>query len=625
MLNQGERLFNTPKHLQEMTGEKHKHLLFQTGKSKQGSILNINWHEFTYGMQMFCHKTVNEKLNAELFSPWSPKANSYGRTKECVDSTALIVFDLDKIDTMDVRVVSDWCLPYANFVHTTFSHGMDGKGCFRAYIPLEQPIPIDVYQRVHGQILNNLPEIRARIDSSSSDMARCFFLPSCPPESKQLAGYAMSLMGIHAPIQNSIQSIGNISPLNTQSTSMLSMAPASQGSRNKDLASYAGKAYSKGLTPDKFINEAIRWGLACMPPMDLDEIESVVHSMWQTNLRNNPIQQIKHSKVGKYLRTADELKNDPPLEWAVRGVLPSNGLGAIYGAPSSGKTFLALDLAFAVAAGRSWFANPVLQKPVAYVALEGSHGIRQRIQAWEKANKTTTPKNLVFVTSPVSVEDDQSWQDLTNEIQETLGNGAIVFIDTLNRASPTADENTSASMGKIIDSGKKMSDAINGFVMFVHHAGKDASRGLRGHSSLLAALDTVIKVTSSNKQRVWSIEKSKDSEIGNCRAFELETVNLGTQDSWGITHTSCVISQGLLKPVLKQIRGKNQLSILELVKEMLFTDPSRNISTEELVNEASKILSLVKPKRCKERAKDAIQALIKSEHLILTNGYITTN
>ena len=619
-------MFKVPEYIQGTSGEKNNHLIFQNGKSRLGSVVSVNWNEFAYNMQMSCHKTVTDKLNAELFSPWSPKANFTGRTKECVESTALIVFDLDKIETPDLETVSSWCMPYANFIHTTFSHGVDGKGCFRIYIPLEQPIPIELYQDIHQRVLSSLPEIKDRVDSSSSDIARCFFLPSCPPETKKLAGYAMNLLGIHVPIVNSTQSIVNTALLNKkQPSGIISPPSASEGSRNKDLASYAGKAYAKGLTPDTFIDEAIRWGSECIPPMDPNEVESVVNSMWQTHLRNNPIQPSNRPKAGRYLRSAEELKSDPPLEWAVRGVLPSNGIGAIYGAPSSGKTFLALDLAFAVATGKSWFANPALQKPVAYVALEGSHGIRQRIQAWEKANQTTTPKNLLFVTDSVSIEDEKSWEDLTNEIKQTLGNGAIVFIDTLNRASPTADENASASMGKIIESAKRMSDAINGFVMFVHHAGKDVSRGLRGHSSLLAALDTVIKVTTGNNQRVWAIEKSKDSETGICCAFELATIELNSQDSWGITHTSCTVNQGILKPEAKPIKGKNQKLVMAELLALQAEFATQEIPLDDLVTKVAGALDLCDPKRGMERSKDAIKGLVKSEHLNVANGYVKPN
>jgi hypothetical protein len=445
-------------------------------------------------------------------------------------------------------------------------------------------------------------------------------MPSCPKETKSLASFSMSFSEIYAsPMTKLFNSYDN------QTNSSFAPPPALQGNRNNLLASYAGKAYASGFTPQDFIQDALQWGVECQPPMDSEEIHSVVNSMWQTHKRNNPASMLNSSKPTKFLRTAEDLKNDPPLEWTVRGVLPANGIGAIYGLPSSGKTFLALDLAFAIATGKNWFGNPTIQRPVAYVALEGSHGIRQRMAAWEKSNSTTAPKNLYFVTATVSVEDELAWRALSKEISSTLGDGAIVFIDTLNRASPTADENTSASMGKIIEAAKYMANAIDGFVMFVHHAGKDAGKGLRGHSSLSAALDTVIKVISTTNQRVWSIEKSKDSEIGICNAFELNAVELGSKDMWGIAHTSCTVSQGILKPQSKPIKGKNQQQVINVLTEMLLDDSPEVITQSDLEIEVAKVLHLEDPKRAKERAKQAIASLVDSGHLLLTNGGITPN
>jgi hypothetical protein len=608
-------IFNIPNHLQKLSGSKNDHLIFKSANSKIGTPVRLNWHELTYNLQSACHKVSPNKLDVELFSPWSPLENSFGRTKDCVESTALLAFDLDKIDIMDIEKISEWCLPYASFAHTTYSHGIDGKGCFRVYIPLENSIPIDQYQATHSKILETLPDIKSRIDLSSGDSARCFFMPSCPPETKELARYKICFSEIYAPTTLNItitsNDLSNVAPPNQK-----------QGNRNNGLASYAGKAYAMGKTIDEFLPEAINWGLECDPPLDMTEIKSVASSMWQTHLRNNP--PLTATKA-IYLRSADDLKKDPPLEWVVRGVLPSNGMGAIYGQPSSGKTFLALDLAFAIATGKHWFGNPTIQRPVAYVALEGSHGIRQRMAAWEKSNSTTTPKNLYFVTASVSVEDELAWRALSKEIGSTLGAGAIVFIDTLNRASPTADENTSASMGKIIEAAKYMANVINGFVMFVHHAGKDSQKGLRGHSSLLAALDTVIKVSSAANQRVWSIEKSKDSQIGICNAFELKTVELGSEDIWGIAHTSCTVSQDILKPQSKPIKGKNQQQVINVLTDLLLDDSSQEITQTDLEIKVAKNLDIDNPKRAKERAKQAIASLVDSGHLLLTNGSVTPN
>jgi hypothetical protein len=611
-------MHSIPTHIQKVAGIKKQHLIFSSAKAKVGSPISMNWNQFTYSMQMSCHKIVNSKLDAELFSPWSPREAALGRTKECVDSTSLLAFDLDKIDTMDVHQVSSWCSPYAHFAHTTYSHGLQGKGCFRVYIPLEIPISIDEYQITHAGILETIPEIKSRIDSSSSDIARCFFMPSCPKSTESMASFAMSFSEIYAsPITKPINCNTN------QTNSSFAPPPTLQGNRNNLLASYAGKAYVSGLTPQEFIEDALQWGAKCQPPMDSEEIHSVVNSMWQTHIRNNPAAMPNLSRLTKYLRTAEDLRKDPPLEWTVRGVLPNNGIGAIYGAPSSGKTFLALDLAFAIATGKPWFGNPTIQRSVAYIALEGSHGIRQRMAAWEISNSTTTPKNLYFVTASVSVEDDLAWRALSKEISNTLGDGAIVFIDTLNRASPTADENTSASMGRIIEAAKYMASLINGFVMFVHHAGKDSQKGLRGHSSLLAALDTVIKVSSATNQRIWSIEKSKDSEIGICNAFELKTVELGSEDIWGITHTSCTVSQGILKPQSKPIKGKHQQQVINVLTAMLLDDSSEAITQTDLEIKVAKDLDIDDPKRAKERAKSAVSSLIDSGHLLVTNGVIT--
>lgn len=52
----------------------------------------------------------------------------------------------------------------------------------------------------------------------------------------------------------------------------------------------------------------------------------------------------------KLLSGAD-LSNAPPMRWMVRGVLPLEGLAALFGASGSGKSFLMLDIAAAVAGG----------------------------------------------------------------------------------------------------------------------------------------------------------------------------------------------------------------------------------------------------------------------------------
>jgi hypothetical protein len=55
---------------------------------------------------------------------------------------------------------------------------------------------------------------------------------------------------------------------------------------------------------------------------------------------------------GLRLLTADELDGLPDPRWLVDGILPERAIAVLYGQPGIGKSFLALDWAFSIAAGR---------------------------------------------------------------------------------------------------------------------------------------------------------------------------------------------------------------------------------------------------------------------------------
>ena len=238
------------------------------------------------------------------------------------------------------------------------------------------------------------------------------------------------------------------------------------------------------------------------------------------------------------LLDADALRALPPLTWRVRGVLPEQGLAAIYGASMSGKSFLGIDLAAAIAEGADWFGHRVKAAPVVYAALEGERGIKPRAGAWEARNGRSVGFRTML--DPFRLDEPAQVQELAEVVTRELGLGAVVIIDTLNRAAPTADENSSEGMGAILEGAKTLQRLTEGLVVLVHHTGKDAERGMRGHSSLLAALDGSICVSRINGVREWSVAKSKDGDDGDKFAFRLDVVSLG-HDEFGDPVTSCVI------------------------------------------------------------------------------------
>jgi len=238
--------------------------------------------------------------------------------------------------------------------------------------------------------------------------------------------------------------------------------------------------------------------------------------------------------------SADEVLRAPPLHWLVRGVLPAAGLAALFGASGSGKSFLALDLCAAVAGGLDWFACRVKSAPVVYVALEGEAGFSQRVKAWQLHHGRDLPGGLRFVMQALDLRNADDLREIAEAVTAAGASGGLVVVDTLNRAASGADENSVVDMGAIIAAAKELQARLGGLVLLVHHSGKDATKGLRGHSSLHAALDSAIEVTRTDDRRDWRIAKAKDGDDGQAHPFRLERVEIGEHDD-GEPMTSCVV------------------------------------------------------------------------------------
>ena len=92
---------------------------------------------------------------------------------------------------------------------------------------------------------------------------------------------------------------------------------------------------------------------------------------------------------------------------------------------------------------------------------------------------------------------------------------------------------------------------------------------MRGHSSLIAALDGAIEVSRNDQKRSWTIAKTKDGEDGKTVYFKLKHHILG-QDVDGDDITSCSIEPDHSAVfVTKEPSGKNQKNALKTIKRAL--------------------------------------------------------
>jgi len=239
----------------------------------------------------------------------------------------------------------------------------------------------------------------------------------------------------------------------------------------------------------------------------------------------------------------DDLLALPDIEWIIKGVMPARGVGVVYGLSTVGKSFVMVDAAASLAESREWFGCRVKPRPVVYACLEGQHGFRRRVMAWEAHHGRRFPSGVVFAPDPVDLRSEQDTAALIELAKAEAGPGAVVIVDTLNRAAPGMEENGSVDYGLILASAGRIEQAVGGFVCFVGHPGKDASKGLRGHSLLFAGLDMTIEVEEVDKAILsfaWTTRKVKDGQDGIKRHFKREVIDLGT-DADGDPVTSCVI------------------------------------------------------------------------------------
>jgi hypothetical protein len=225
----------------------------------------------------------------------------------------------------------------------------------------------------------------------------------------------------------------------------------------------------------------------------------------------------------------------------IKGVLDRNTTSAIYGPSGSGKTFGALDKAYHVHKGADWCGKRVHQGSVLYLAAEGGPGINKRLRALESKYGPLDPTRFHVIPARVDLLHGNDAREVYAEIQRLENEHGhkieLVVVDTLSRVMPGGDENGPQDMTRIVATLDGLREAAKTHVQMVHHTGKDVNKGLRGHSSLIAAVDTEIQMN----QNVFTVKKQRDMEGQWSMGFALEVVNLG-ENTEGERVTSCTIA-----------------------------------------------------------------------------------
>ena len=177
----------------------------------------------------------------------------------------------------------------------------------------------------------------------------------------------------------------------------------------------------------------------------------------------------------------DELSLEAQLGWVIKGLIARPDLGLLYGAPNTGKSFLAIDLAAHIAIGLEWCGLKVTPGAVLYMALEGGRGLKARLIAQRLRHKFEIDAKRVRVplavwSTSLDLCNGEAAQALAREagkFSEDAGLPiALIIIDTLARAMGGGDENSSRDMSVLISNCALVQGMTGAHVMLVHHQGK---------------------------------------------------------------------------------------------------------------------------------------------------------
>lgn len=206
-----------------------------------------------------------------------------------------------------------------------------------------------------------------------------------------------------------------------------------------------------------------------------------------------------------YLR----LPRDPDT-WLLRSLLPASGSAVLYAPPKVGKTYLALQMASAIAGNAdSWMEFDVVKKgPVAVIQLDTPRTLfaPRYIEAMSKNGGMSFRNvhildNEILDTAVVDIRNPAHKQALRSALQKL--NPALVIIDTL-RKMHSGDENSSNDMSDVMAHIK--SCCFPAAVLMISHERKPAPEGekdimndFRGSTSVVGEMDVILRLAKSNR------------------------------------------------------------------------------------------------------------------------------
>ncbi|MDE0380240.1 MAG: AAA family ATPase [Rhodospirillales bacterium] len=243
-------------------------------------------------------------------------------------------------------------------------------------------------------------------------------------------------------------------------------------------------------------------------------------------------------------RAPIELEDRPrQQQWLIDGLWGRQAVGIVGGEPKCGKSFLALDLAVAVAAGVPCLRRFAADQPgpvLLFAAEDAGHIVRARLQGIASAaGARFDALDIAVIDVPALRLDHRADRQRLVQTVERV-RPRLVVLDPLVRLHGV-DENTVAEVAPILGFLRDVQRRFETAVLLVHHARKSGAtrpgQALRGSSELHAWGDSNLYLRRRDRQILMTVEHRaapglNDIEIeladdGNGPALRLRQVETG--------------------------------------------------------------------------------------------------
>jgi len=232
------------------------------------------------------------------------------------------------------------------------------------------------------------------------------------------------------------------------------------------------------------------------------------------------------------LQSVAEIMAAPPRVYLLQGFFAVAELIVLWGQPKSGKSFLALRLAYGLALGLGmWGRKAPRPVRVLYLAAEGMGGMGARLRALREALGDDEGR-FAIIAQPAQIGPPSVDAEALREAAKAHA-ADLVIIDTLARTFGNGNEDAAQDMGQFVAECDAIRHETGAAVVVVHHGSKaEDAKTPRGSGALMGAADLILQVKKGGEgaPSVAVVQAAKDDEDGAEMPFRLEVVTVGERE-----------------------------------------------------------------------------------------------